>query len=70
MFNRLVFAFYWADSIENCGVFFFVYPRIEIELLRFFCIFLWCYQLIMIRKHGAVSCLAMKQMNRTVQFRQ
>ncbi len=22
MFDHLVFAFYWADSIENCGVFF------------------------------------------------
>ncbi len=22
MCDRLVFTFYWADSIENCGVFF------------------------------------------------
>ncbi len=22
MFDRLGFTFYWADSIENCGVFF------------------------------------------------
>ncbi len=56
MFDRLIFAFYKVDSIEN-WVLFFILLRIEIEHVRFFCnLVLWRYQMIiMIRKHGVVS---------------
>ncbi len=64
MFDRPVFAFYWADSIENCEVIFSYHRESKSNSCDFFKFFLWCYQLIMIRKHGAISFSVMKQIDR------
>ncbi len=39
MFDRLVFAFYWADSIENCGVFFPYDRELKLKVCNFFVLF-------------------------------
>ncbi len=39
MFDRLVFTFYWADSIENCGVFFSYDWDLKLNACNFFCNF-------------------------------
>ncbi len=39
MFDRLVFAFYWADSTENCVVFFSYDRESKINSCDFFVIF-------------------------------
>ncbi len=39
MFDRLVLAFYWSDSIENCGVFFAYNWESKINACDFFVIF-------------------------------
>ncbi len=38
MFDWLVFAFYWADSIENCGVFFSYDQELKLNACDFFVI--------------------------------
>ncbi len=39
VFDRLVFAFYWVDSIENCGVFFSYAKESKLNACDFFVIF-------------------------------
>ncbi len=39
MFDWLIFAFYWAGSIENCGVFFSYDRESQLNACEFFVIF-------------------------------
>ncbi len=65
MFDRLVFAFYWVDSTENCGVFFSYDGESKLNADDFFVIFSMALSV----DYDFVSHSVMKQMNRSVQFR-
>ncbi len=39
MFDRFVFGLYWADSIDNCGVFFSYNRESKINACDFFVFF-------------------------------